>query len=67
VYCCSGSNGGGNSNHCQAGYCYIRSAFTCCPNGLLNYAGAGYGCYATQAACLNASGGKCWYETSCIA
>jgi hypothetical protein len=64
VYCCTTSTGGGNK--CQAGNCWIRSAFVCCPNGYLNYAGAGYGCYSTQAACLNASGGKCWYETSCI-
>lgn len=46
--------------------CYIRSANVCCPNGYLNYGGAGYGCYQTRQACLNASGGKCWYETSCI-
>ena len=51
---------------CKAGYCYIRSAYTCCPNGYLNYAGAGAGCYASRDACLNAGGGKCWYETTCI-
>ena len=50
---------------CSAGSCWIRSASVCCPSGFLNYAGAGYGCYASHQACLNASG-KCWYETSCI-
>jgi hypothetical protein len=65
VYCCSAPTQG--TTYCQPGSCYIRSAFTCCPNGFLNYAGAGYGCFATRSQCLDASGGKCWYETSCIA
>lgn len=51
---------------CKPGSCWIRSAFVCCPAGYLNYAGAGSGCFATRDACLNAGGGKCWYETSCI-
>ena len=54
----------GAANKCTSG-CYIRSASVCCPSGYLNYAGAGYGCFATHQACLNASG-RCWYETSCI-
>lgn len=56
----------GGGNKCKPGYCWIRSAYTCCPNGYLNYAGAGAGCFSTRSACLNAGGGKCWYETSCI-
>jgi hypothetical protein len=67
VYCCSAPNPGGGTSFCPAGSCYIRSAFICCPSGYLNYGGAGYGCFATRAQCLDASGGKCWYETSCIA
>lgn len=55
----------GPSNKCGVGYCWIRSASVCCPSGFLNYAGAGYGCYASHQACVKASG-KCWYETSCI-
>jgi hypothetical protein len=54
------------TSKCAPGYCYIRSAYTCCPNGYLNYAGAGSGCYARRDDCLKAGGGKCWYETSCI-
>lgn len=56
----------GSGAKCSTGYCWIRSASVCCPNGYLNYAGAGAGCFATRTACLNAGGGKCWYETSCI-
>jgi hypothetical protein len=52
---------GGN---CSPGFCYIRSANTCCPNGYLNYAN-GKGCYANRTDCLNAGGGKCYWETSC--
>lgn len=55
-----------SNNKCSSGSCYIRSANVCCPNGYLNYAGAGYGCYTNRQSCLDASGGKCWYETSCI-
>lgn len=55
-----------DSAKCSAGSCWIRSASVCCPNGYLNYAGAGSGCFSTRTACLNAGGGKCWYETSCI-
>jgi len=56
----------GNTTKCSPGYCYIRSAYTCCPNGYLNYAGAGSGCFSTRDACLRAGGGKCWWESSCI-
>ena len=55
-----------NSAKCPSGACWIRSASVCCPNGFLNYAGAASGCFSTRNACLNAGGGKCWYETSCI-
>ncbi|HYE88876.1 MAG TPA: hypothetical protein VEA16_21105 [Vicinamibacterales bacterium] len=66
VYCCSSVSNQVSGRQCQTGSCYIRSAFVCCPNGFLNYAGAGSGCYASRTDCLNAGGGKCWYETTCI-
>lgn len=68
VYCCRASGGVVNSStrYCPPGQCYIRSAFWCCPSNMLNYAGAGSGCHSTREACLNAGGGKCWYETICI-
>jgi hypothetical protein len=66
VYCCTSSTGTVSGTQCSPGFCYIRSAFVCCRNGFLNYAGAAAGCFANRDDCLRAGGGKCWYETTCI-
>ena len=63
--CCT-NGGGGGTNHCQPGFCYIRSANYCCQNGFLYYSGSIYGCRSTLAECLDLGFGKCFYETSCI-
>lgn len=65
------NNAPSSSNHCSPGYCYIRSANVCCPNGYLYYAGGSGGCNATLTACNSAGTNKpgnstCWSETSCI-
>lgn len=54
------------NNRCNSGSCFIRSANVCCPYPYTYYGGAAYGCYTNQSDCLRASGGKCWYETTCI-
>ena len=66
VYCCTSASGPVSGTQCSPGFCYIRSAFICCPNGFLNYAGAAAGCFSSRTDCLNAGGGKCWYETVCF-
>lgn len=67
VYCCTFTTTTVSSRQCNPGFCYIRSAFVCCPNGFLYYSGASSGCWTNSTDCLNAGGGKCWYETTCIA
>jgi hypothetical protein len=66
------NNAPSSSDHCSPGYCYIRSAHVCCPNGYLYYA-AGLGCYATLTACQTAQykagspqNSTCYSEGSCI-